>query len=137
MNTKRWLMASIAAFVVVAVLEYVLNEILLADLYRQTAAVWRPQTDMQRLMWLWTISHAIAALVFTLIYAQGYERSKAGPAQGARYGLYMGIFVSAPTSLGFYAVLPIPAALALYWFVGGVVVWAVTGAVVGALYQKP
>ena len=136
MNTKRWLMASIAAFVVIVVLEYVVNEILLAEAYRQTAAVWRPQADMQRLMWLWWVSYAVSALVFALIYAQGYEPAKAGAAQGMRYGMYMGVFLAASIALGFYAALPIPAALAVYWFISGVVTWAIAGAVVGALYGR-
>jgi len=136
MNTKRWLIASLAAFVVIAVLEFIVNAILLADLYHQTAAVWRPPTDMQSLMWLWWVSYAVSALVFTLIYAQGYEPAKAGPAQGMRYGLYMGLFLAAPMGIGFYAVLPIPGALAVYWFVAAVVMWAIAGAVVGALYKK-
>lgn len=136
MNTKRWLIASIATFVVIAVLEFVVNAVLLAGLYSQTAAVWRPQAHMQRLMWLWWVSYAISALVFTLIYAQGYEPAKAGAAQGMRYGAYMGAFLGAPMSLGFYAVLPIPVVLAVSWFVAAVVMWAAAGAVVGALYRK-
>jgi len=39
MNTKRWLLASVAVLVVVAVLEFLIHGVLLSDLYRQTASV--------------------------------------------------------------------------------------------------
>lgn len=136
MNTKRWLIASVAAFVVVAVLELLINGVLLADLYRQTASVWRPEADIQRLMWLMWVSYAISAGVFTLVYAQGYDRGKAGMAQGMRYGAYLGVFLAASISFGFYAVLPIPGVLPIYWFIGGVIEWVLAGAAVGALYKS-
>lgn len=137
MNIKRWLLATVAAFVVLSALEFLINGVLLQGLYDQTAAVWRPKPEMEQLMWLFWTTYAISAVVFTLIYAQGYEKSKAGAAQGARYGLYMGVFLAANVSLGFYAVLPIPGILALYWFLGGVVEYAVVGALVGWFYRRP
>ena len=39
MNTKRWLLASVAAFIVIFALEFVINGVLLSDLYKQTASV--------------------------------------------------------------------------------------------------
>ena len=136
MNTQRWLTASIAAFVVIVVLEFVINGSLLADLYNQTAAVWRPPADRKDQMWLWLVSYAISAFVFALIYAQGHEPAKAGAAQGTRYGVYMGLFLGAPMGIGFYSVLPIPFALGAGWFIAELVVWAIAGAVVGAIYKR-
>ena len=48
MNTKRWLLASVAVFVVMAVLEFFIHGVLLSDMYRQTASVWRPEAEMLR-----------------------------------------------------------------------------------------
>lgn len=135
MNTKRWLIASVAAFVVLGVLEFVINGILLSDLYKQTAALWRPEADIMRLMWLMWLSYAIAAPVLAFVYTKGYEAGKGGIGQGARFGFYMGVFLAASISLGFYAVLPIPGMLAVYWFIGGVVEYVIVGAVVGAIYR--
>lgn len=136
MDIKRWSLATIAAFVVLFALEFFINDVLLKDLYLQTAAVWRPAPEMERMIWLFWVAYAISAVVFTLIYAQGYEKLKAGAAQGARYGLYMGVFLAANISLGFYTALPIPGAIAVYWFLGGVTEYVVMGATVGWIYRK-
>ncbi|MFP5348942.1 MAG: hypothetical protein ACLGHO_03780 [Gammaproteobacteria bacterium] len=135
MNIKRWFMASAAAFVALGVLEFVINGILLSDLYKQTATVWRPEADIMRMMWLMWLSYAIAAPVFAFVYTKGYEVGKGGIGQGMRFGFYLGVFLAASISLGFYAVLPIPGILAVYWFIGGVAEYIVVGAVVGAIYK--
>jgi hypothetical protein len=38
-------------------------------------------------------------------------------------------------SLGWYAVLPIPAALAFYWFLAGITVYAAAGIVTALVYR--
>ena len=37
-----------AVFVVIAVLEFFIHGVLLSDMYRQTASVWRPEAEMLR-----------------------------------------------------------------------------------------
>lgn len=135
MNVKRWLLVSLAAFAVILALDLVINNILLQELYRQTAAVWRPGPDLARLMPLLWAGMAVSTLFFTLIYAQGYERHKAGVAQGMRFGLYMGLFYFTLYGAVSYVVLPIPAVLAAWWFLGGVVEYVAAGAIVGWMYR--
>jgi hypothetical protein len=55
--------------------------------------------------------------------------------QGLRFGLYVGVMMGALDSLVYYVVLPIPAALAVGWFVAYVVVALAAGATVGAIYR--
>lgn len=95
MNVKRWLFASLAVLVVIAVVEMVLNNVLLAGLYQQTASVWRPMAEIERMMWLFWLGYLIFAPFFALIYTKGYEPAKPGLGQGLRYGLYMGVALSA------------------------------------------
>ncbi len=94
MNIKRWLLASLAVLVVIGVVGFVTNEILLKDLYMQTASVWRPMPELMSMMWMMWIGHAIFALMFVLIYIKGYEKNKSGVAQGVRYGIYLGLLAS-------------------------------------------
>lgn len=136
MDIKRWSLATLAAFVVLFALEFFVNDVLLKDLYVQTAALWRPAPEMERMIWMFWLAYAISAAVFTLIYAQGYEKLKAGAAQGARYGLYMGVFLAANFCLTLYTVLPIPGVLAVYWFLAGVTEYVMMGATVGWIYRK-
>lgn len=137
MDTRRLFLATLAAFATVLVLDVLLNFVLLAELYRQTAAVWRPTQDLERLMPLIWVGMGVSTLFFTLIYAQGYERDKAGVAQGVRFGLYMGLFYLILYCAVSYVVLPVPASLVSYWFFGGLVEYAAAGAVVGWMYRGP
>lgn len=58
MNTKRWVLAAVAAAVAVTVIESVFHGVVLAGLYQATASVWRPESQMSKLIpfgWLSTL----------------------------------------------------------------------------------
>ena len=136
MNTKRWLLASLAAFVVIFILEFLIHGILLEGIYQQTASVWRPEPEIERMMWLFWLGYLVFAPFFALIYTKGYEAGKSGFGQGVRYGVYMGVILSVMQSLGWYVVLPIPATLAFYWFIATMVESVAAGIVVGLIYRQ-
>jgi hypothetical protein len=136
MNTKRWLLASVAVLVVIAVLEFVIHGVLLSDLYKQTASIWRPQKDMQQTMWIFWIGYLVFAPLFALIYVKGYEKGKPGLGQGLRFGFYVGAMLSVMNSFGWYVLLPIPLALAFWWFVATLAVYVAAGAAVGWVYRS-
>jgi hypothetical protein len=135
MNTKRWLLASLAVFVVILVLEFVIHGVLLQGVYQQTASVWRTQADMQRLMWIFWAGYLVFAPFFVLIYAKGYEKGKPGLGQGLRFGLYMGAMLSVVHSYGWYVILPIPLVLACYWFAAILVESVAAGIAAGLVYR--
>jgi len=136
MNTKRWLLASVAVLVVVAVLEFLIHGVLLSDVYRQTASVWRSDAEMQKMMWLFWVGMLVFAPFFALIYVKGYEKGKPGLGQGFRYGLYVGVMLSVMHSFGWYVILPIPLALAFYWFLGILVEFIAAGVAAGLVYHE-
>jgi hypothetical protein len=135
MNAKRFAMASAAVFVVFAILEGIIHGVLLAGLYQQTASFWRPQDHIQSNMWLMYLGYLICAPVFVLICSKGYEANKDCLMQGVRFGLIAGLLLSASQTLGWYAVLPIPPILAVWWFVAGMLEAVAAGAAVGLLYR--
>lgn len=136
MNIKRWILASVAVFAVIFVLEFLIHGMLLARLYQETANVWRPEGDLTRLMPLMWLGYAVFSLFFTLIYTKGYEQGKSGLAQGLRYGIYVGFLLASMTSFGWYVVLPIPAGLACAWFAAGLVESVAAGIVTGLILRK-
>ncbi len=136
MNTKRWLLASVAVLVVVAVLEFLIHGVLLSDVYRQTASVWRSDAEMQKMMWIFWVGMLVFAPFFALIYVKGYEKGKPGLGQGFRYGLYVGVMLSVMHSFGWYVILPIPLALAFYWFLGILVEFIAAGVAAGLVYRE-
>jgi len=135
MNTKRWLLASLAVFVVIAAMEFLTYGVLLSDLYKQTASVWRPEAEMQKMMWVFWVGMLVFAPFFALIYVKGYEKGKPGLGQGFRYGLYVGAMLSVMNSFGWYVILPIPLALAGYWFVAILVEFIAAGIAAGLVYH--
>lgn len=136
MNVKRWLLASAAVFVIIFILEMVIHGVLLAGLYQETAAVWRPQAEIEATMWYMWLGYLILAPAFAYIYVRGYESGKDGLAQGLRYGVIVGILLAIPSSLAWYSVLPIPGALAFYWAVAGMVETIAAGVATGLIYKK-
>ena len=135
MNAKRWLLASVAVFVVMFVLEFVVHGVLLHGVYQQTSSVWRPGADIQRLMWIFWVGYLVFALLFAFIYAKGYEKEKPGLGQGFRFGLYVGVMLSVLNGFGWYVILPIPLALAFYWFAAILVESIAMGTAAGLVYR--
>ena len=135
MNAKRWLLASVAVFVAMFVLEFVVHGVLLHGVYQQTSSVWRPGADIQRLMWIFWVGYLVFALLFAFIYAKGYEKEKPGLGQGFRFGLYVGVMLSVLNGFGWYVILPIPLALAFYWFAAILVESIAMGTAAGLVYR--
>ena len=134
MNTRRWLSAGVAAFVVISLLDYVAHGNLLMGLYRQTASVWRAEEGHSK-AWLMYSGTFIFSMLFALIYAKGYESGKAGLGQGLRYGILIGLLYSIPHLTIWYVVLPIPLALAAGWVASSFIDCVTAGMVVGLLYR--
>jgi hypothetical protein len=132
---KKWLMPSFAVFVLLAAAEFAIHVLALGGLYQQTAFLWRSHEQIRWMGWLMWLSYAITAPILVLIYHYGYEPSKGALFQGVRFGILMGLFLSAPMALNCYAVMPIPAALACGWFIGGMAEMVLVGAVLGLLYR--
>ena len=136
MNTKRWLLASVAVFVVIMAMEFVIHGVLLSRLYGETPSLWRTQAEMQRIVWIFWVGYLVFAPFFALIYVKGYEKGKPGLGQGLRFGFYIGAMLSVLHSFGWYVILPIPLALAFYWFAAILVEFIAAGAAAGLVYRE-
>ena len=136
MNTKSWLLASVAVFFVIGALEFLIHGVLLSNMYQQTASVWRDETEMVRMMWLFWLGYLVFAPFFALIYVKGYEKDKPGLGQGFRFGLYLGAMLSVVHGFGWYVILPIPLVLAIYWFLAILVEFIAAGVAAGLVYRE-
>ena len=135
MNTKRLLWATIAVLIVIGVVGYVVHHVLLSDIYKQTASVWRPEADMKQMLATMWIGHLIYALMFVFIYTRGIEKRKNKIEQGVRYGIYVTLLVCVPGSIMWYVILPIPGMLAVYWSLAGLVESVIAGMAVASIYK--
>ena len=78
---------------------------------------------------------ALYAPFFALIYVKGYEKGKPGLGQGFRFGLYVGVMLCVMNSFGWYVLLPIPLALAFYWFLSILAEFIAAGVAAGLVYH--
>jgi hypothetical protein len=134
-NTRRFVLASLAAFVAIGVAAFVIHGVLLSGVYQRAASAFRQEADAQGLFWLFYAGYLVFALLFTFIYTKGYEHDRGGLGQGLRYGFYVGVMIGGLESFVWYVVLPVPAVLAVCWFFAYVAMALAAGAAVGVLYR--
>jgi hypothetical protein len=115
MNTRKWISAFAAAFIVYEALNYLIHTVILIKSYAATISLWRP--DMNHKMWILWLSDLARMVLFVYIFSKGYE--KKGWVEGLRYGLWMGLFAGILMGFGAYVTIPIPFTLAMLWFVFG------------------
>jgi hypothetical protein len=132
---KKFFFASIAVFFVLFVYEFLLHGVALGGLYQQTAHLWRSHTEIRNLSWLMWLSYLVMSPILVLLFSKGYETGKPALGQGVRFGLLLGIFLSAPMALNCYAVMPISITLAAGWFIGGLVEMILCGVVIGMIWK--
>jgi hypothetical protein len=129
---KRFTIAFIAAYVFIFVWGWLLNGVLLKDVYAQTPNLWRPQSEMMSLFHWILIGQALVMLAFVMIYASGFAGG--GVMAGVRLGILLEI-AAIGMRLGFYAVQPFPGKLIVYGSVSGLIEMIIVGAIVGAIYK--
>src|SRR5262245_7801112 len=129
---KRFIIAFIAAYIFLFFWGWLLNGILLKDVYAETPNLWRSQTEMMSLFHWIIIGQALVVFAFVIIYASGFAGG--GVAAGIQLGLLLEI-AAIGMRLGFYAVQPIPGKLIVYGSIGGLIEMIIVGAMVGAIYK--
>lgn len=130
---KRFWIGFVVVYVFWLVLGYVVHQILLQDTYTNMWQVFRPQGEMNSMMWMMYLSSALYLLLFCYIFTKGYEGKGIG--EGVRFGLLMGLFMAIPMSIDQYVVYPLTSNLAVIWFVTGVVSFVLAGAIFAAIYK--
>jgi len=112
---------------------WLLNGVLLKDIYVQTPNLWRSQDEMMSLFHWIIIGQALIVFAFVMIYASGF----------AAGGVIAGIPLGRPAgnrgdrhAHGFYAVQPIPGNLLFYGSLSGAIEMIIVGAIVGGIYKR-
>ncbi len=107
LNTKLFLYAAVAVFVVHSIWLVLMSRLVLWPLFDPTA----PSAPVPENIWtmrLWTyLGRAIFSLAFVFIFTRGYE-GKTGVAEGARYGFLVGIMMFLPSLCMNFTVTPPP-----------------------------
>src|SRR6478609_3992908 len=127
---KRFILAFVAAYIFIFLWGWLLNGVLLKDIYAQTPNLWRSQSEMISLFHWIIIGQALVVFAFVMIYASGFAGG--GVAAGIRLGVLLEI-AAIGMRMGFYAVQPIPGKLISYGSIGGLIEMVIVGAMVGAI----
>jgi hypothetical protein len=127
--TKKILLAGVAVFVAWEILDFVIHGLILQSTYATLPHLFRPQAEMKMVVMFATV--LLAALSFAAAY--GWFVNPKGLATGLKYGLVVGFGAGVSMGYGSYAAMPIPYVMALAWFLGLWVEFAVAGLIVGAI----
>lgn len=131
MNWKRFWLAVIVVFIVYEILTWIIHTPILGRIYMELQHLWRP--DMMDKMWIMYITAFIFSFLFVFIFTKGYEGK--GVAEGARYGLYIGLLMNIVGMFNQYVVYPIPLSLTLQWFFYGMIQFIIIGIVAASIYK--
>jgi hypothetical protein len=129
---KRFILAFIAAYIFLFVWGWLVNGVLLKDIYAQTPNLWRTQTEMLSFFHWILIGQALIVFAFVMLYATGFAGG--GVMAGIRLGILLEI-AAIGMRMGVYAVQPYPGKLLIYGSIGGLIEMIITGAIVGAIYK--
>ncbi len=129
---KKFLLAFVACFVAMGLMDWVIHGFILSDLYEQTKELWRPENEMKvGVMYL-------TSLIFNFVFVYLYWKfvSEKSPMRGVMYGLLLGIATGVGMGYGTYGFMPIPYALAFGWFIATVVEFTIIGLITGLIVKE-
>jgi len=102
MNTKKYLLASVSAFIVMYLLSWLGYELILPMLF--SADPLEPIYRSEQLMIGIMAAYLITALIMSYIYPKGVEGDNV-MGNGLRFGALIGLLVSLPIALIFYSII--------------------------------
>lgn len=136
MNLKKWVGATVAAFLVVVATNWFVHGYLLRSQYQAIVLTFRPFEQIRARMWIVLAGELIFSIGFVYVYVRGLER-KPWLGQGIRYGVLIWLLTVIPAALAEYVTLYIPHQLALHWIAAGLVQLLMAGVVVAAIIGEP
>ena len=134
MNMRRIALAAIAAWVVWMALGFIINGYLLADYYQQNAGAMRPDAEMMPKLPLGFGLGLVGFFVLAYMYGKGYEGGS-GVQEGLRFGVLVSLLLICLSVVWNYIVFPISGTLTFIWIVTTLVVFAIYGMIIGAIYR--
>ncbi|MFZ5806567.1 MAG: hypothetical protein ACOY3I_05130 [Verrucomicrobiota bacterium] len=128
---SKTILSIVLIFVVWTLLDMLIHGVWLAQIYKETAALWRPMNEMK--MGLMHLVTLLMAIPFTIAYT--ILVSPKTLCRGVRWGMVFGVVVGLGAGFGSYSVMPIPLSLAWGWFGGTVLEFACAGLILGLLLK--
>lgn len=134
MNFARIAAAAVVAWIVSIPVGFLVNDVLLADVYAPNASAMRPEAEMAGHLPLGFVFLLIGFFAFAYAYAKGYEGGS-GVMEGVRFGVVVALMVTSFGLIWQYVLYPINATMATAIIIDSIVEFAIYGAIVGAIYK--
>lgn len=134
MNFARVAAAAVSAWIVSLAVGFVVNDILLKEIFLANAAALRPEAAIQANVPFGFAFMLVGFFAFAYAYAKGYEGTS-GVMEGIRYGVLVAVMIDCFSSIWFYLTVPINGTMAAAMMIDYVVEFALYGAIVGAIYK--
>jgi hypothetical protein len=128
----RILIGFLVVFVATQVFEGFVNLYLLFPITSQLSYIWRPVVEAK--LWMLPFTGMFFSFFFTYVFSKGYENK--GIAEGIRYGAIVAMMVALPHAYGTYALMQIPYAVALQWFIYGAIEYVLAGILLAIVFKK-
>jgi hypothetical protein len=134
MNFARVAAAAVVAWIVSIPVGYVVNEIVLRDLYDANAVAFRQMEQLQANLPIGFGFMLVGFLAFAYAYAKGYEGTN-GTMEGIRFGVLVALMLDGFALVWTYVTTPISGALSMAMMIDAIVEFALYGAIVGSIYK--
>ena len=133
-HRKSVFWTGIAVFVATSVMAVLVHGLWLGASYTGLMGdVWRSQTDLLAKSWIMHSTTVVYGFVFAYLFARGYRGG--GWKEGMWFGFVSYFFTGFQAVFHAYATYPLPLDLVLKWFVGGLLVSLLAGALAGLVYR--
>ncbi len=133
MNNKTFWIGFVVVYVVMQALGFVIHEVMMGDTYEKLASIFRPEAEMQDMMWMMLVSGAVTIYMFCYIFTRGYEGK--GIMEGVRFGILVGFLMAGALSIDVHVIFPLPSDVATIWLISGFVSFILAGAIFAAIYK--
>lgn len=131
MNWKRFWLASLAVYVFIQAMDFLVNALFMKNDMEAYKELWRP--NMASRLWVMYVIGALAAVLFTYIFVKGREGK--GLPEGIRYGVIIWLFVHVPMSASLWVLLPISYRVMLKGLIYGLLETILAGILVAVIYK--
>lgn len=137
MNTKKFLIAAIAVWIINGVFGWLTCGWLFNWVYQLPPNIWKTSEEMSsNLVWM-NLAGILSAAAFVLVFAVIY---KGIPGEGAKKGLIYGFLVWLVSSFSGLITMPLYMTIAttvvIYWIINHLIISLITGAIVGMIYKE-
>ena len=131
MKYTRFFLACTVIFFFALVWNGLVHLVILSNANSILTVIGRPESERNLLLSL------IATFALSALFVWSYSRlAKRGTmASGITHGLFFGLLAGVLADLNQYVLYPIPASLAVSWFVFGVVEFTISGILVSWVYR--